>query len=302
MPLGLTMRVVGCPTPAHTRLWLPKGVSRARRAHADVWHIVGDVHYVALGLCGARTVLTIHDLNRLDQLRGFRGVLYRWLYFSLPLRRSRFVTAISAHTRDQLVKRFPFVQKKIQVIPDPLPLGFSYRPKGFNADQPRILQVGTAPHKNLERLVEAIRGRECTLHIIGRLSEGQRNTLERTSITYENQVDVSDTEIIKAYEQADLVTFVSLSEGFGMPIIEAQAIGRPVITSRLSPMREVAGEGALLVDPFSVREIRDAVDQIVKNEACRVSLIEAGLENVTRFHPNVVAEQYAELYRSVVAG
>jgi glycosyltransferase involved in cell wall biosynthesis len=212
------------------------------------------------------------------------------------------VTAISTHTRDQLVRRFPFVRGKIQVIPDPLPLGFSYRPKRFNAGRPRILQVGTAAHKNLERLLEAIQGRKCTLHVIGRLSEEQRYALERTSIACENQVDVSDTELIKAYEQADLVTFVSLSEGFGMPIIEAQAIGRPVITSRLSPMREVAGEGALLVDPFSVREIRDAVDQIIRNEDCRARLIAAGLENVNRFHPSVVAEQYAELYRMVVAG
>ena len=84
-----------------------------------------------------------------------------------------------------------------------------------------------------------------------------------------------------------------------MPIIEAQAMGRPVIVSNLPPMRAIAGAGALIVDPFDVKAIRSAVRQIVDDKSARERIIAAGLENVKRFSAETVAEQYARVYRSV---
>jgi glycosyltransferase involved in cell wall biosynthesis len=105
--------------------------------------------------------------------------------------------------------------------------------------------------------------------------------------------------MVDAYERADLVIFVSLAEGFGMPIIEAQAVGRPVIVSNLSPMKEVAGEGALAVDPFDIEAIRSAIRTVIEDGQLRHRMIAAGLENVKRFNAEVVAGQYAQLYRSI---
>jgi glycosyltransferase involved in cell wall biosynthesis len=94
-----------------------------------------------------------------------------------------------------------------------------------------------------------------------------------------------------------MVVFASLYEGFGLPILEAQAMGRPVITSNFGAMREAAGDAALLVDPYSVEEIRAAILRIKNEPQLREELVRKGRENVERFRPEAVARQYAEIYR-----
>jgi glycosyltransferase involved in cell wall biosynthesis len=96
-----------------------------------------------------------------------------------------------------------------------------------------------------------------------------------------------------------MVVFASLYEGFGLPILEAQAMGRPVITSNFGAMREAAGDGALLVDPYSVEAIREAVLRIKREPALREDLIAKGRENAERFRAEAVAARYAELYRNL---
>src|SRR5438067_1823826 len=92
LPAYIKVRVLQCPTPAHSRFWLLRGLWRAKRVGADVNHIVGDVHYVALALPGSHTIVTVHDLNHLEETTGLRKMLLRWLYFTLPLRHCHAVT------------------------------------------------------------------------------------------------------------------------------------------------------------------------------------------------------------------
>ncbi len=296
------VEVVRCETPYHSRWWLLKGVIRAYRTKAGGIDIVGEVHYVALGLPGRNTILTVLDLNHLDDLRGVKKVLYRWLYFAWPLRRCRFVTVVSEHTRERLEQVFPFVRGRVEVIACCIPAGFEASPRKFHADGARVLQVGTAPNKNLERVIEALKGLPCELHIIGRLSEMQRRLLADAQVRYQNSVNLSDEEVIQAYKEADLVVFVSLAEGFGMPIIEANAVGRPVVTSNLSPMKEVAGKAACLVDPRSPTSIREGIQRVLTDEQYRESLIQQGYVNAGRYRAETVAGQYARLYEKVAAG
>ena len=301
LPRDWELDVVHCPTPQHSSWWLLQGIARAWAKKGEVNHIVGDVHYVALGLPGSRCILTVHDFNRLDQLRGLRRLLYRWVYFSIPLKRCAIVTAISESTRDRIATEFSFASDKIFVIPNPVPEGYVSRPKPFNVNFPRILQVGTAPNKNLNRLIQAINGQPCKLRIIGLLDDEQLKFLKESEVDYQNVVNITDIEVLQEYDQADLVVFVSLAEGFGMPIIEAQAIGRPVIVSNLSPMKEVAGVGALTVDPFDVSAIRSAIRQVIEDGRFRQSIIAAGLENAERYSVNEVAGQYARMYERVAS-
>jgi glycosyltransferase involved in cell wall biosynthesis len=123
--------------------------------------------------------------------------------------------------------------------------------------------------------------------------------LESSRVDFENSVNITDAETVEAYGRADLVVFVSLAEGFGMPIIEAQAVGRPVIVSNLSPMKEVAGLGALTVDPFDIEAIRTTIRTVIEDGQVRHRIIAAGLKNVKRFNAEVVARQYALLYQSI---
>ena len=113
---------------------------------------------------------------------------------------------------------------------------------------------------------------------------------------------LKDNELVEAYRRCDMVVFASLYEGFGLPILEAQAMGRPVITSNFGAMKEAAGDGALLVDPYSVEAIRDAVLRVKREPALREELIAKGRANVERFRAGVVAERYAEIYRGMARG
>jgi glycosyltransferase involved in cell wall biosynthesis len=91
--------------------------------------------------------------------------------------------------------------------------------------------------------------------------------------------------------------FPSLHEGFGWPIIEAQACGCLVVTSRREPMMSVAGSGAILVDPL---DHCGAADEIERQWQRREYLIVQGYENVRRFDPDRFIEAYAELYERMV--
>jgi glycosyltransferase involved in cell wall biosynthesis len=111
---------------------------------------------------------------------------------------------------------------------------------------------------------------------------------------------LTDAELVEAYRRCDMVVFASLYEGFGLPILEAQAMGRPVVTSNFGAMSEAAGEGALLVDPYSVDAIRAAVIRIKNEPTLREDLIAAGLRNAAKFRADVVALRYADVYRGLV--
>jgi glycosyltransferase involved in cell wall biosynthesis len=110
---------------------------------------------------------------------------------------------------------------------------------------------------------------------------------------------LTDEELVEAYRRCDMVVFASLYEGFGLPILEAQAMGRPVITSNFGAMREAAGDGALLVDPYSVEEIRAAIMRVKNEPGLREDLVRKGRENAEKFRAEAVAARYAELYRGL---
>lgn len=101
------------------------------------------------------------------------------------------------------------------------------------------------------------------------------------------------------YIEADVMLFPSTYEGFGLPIIEAQATGRVVITSQLEPMLSVAGNAACFVDPYSVDSIRSGIQKIIESESYRNELIQKGFRNIERFQLEKVKKQYSDLYKQL---
>lgn len=274
-----------------------------RPAKADVFHITGHINYMGMVLPKDRTVLTVHDLTILDYRTGLRRTLIEKLYFTWPARRLRYITAISQETKEKLLRLTALADEKVRVIENPLLISSSgSQIKGFAAVRPTILQLGTAPNKNLERLIRAVADIPCRLRIIGQLSPEIGELLEDLRIDYENGVGLSDSEVEQAYESADIVTLCSTDEGFGLPIIEAQAKGIPVVTSDRSPMKDVAGGGAFLVDPENIESIRTGILAVINDSHLREDLVSRGRENVCRFDPSRIAEQYKTLYEEVVAG
>lgn len=265
---------------------------------ADVYHITGDVHYIALRLPSRKTVLTIHDLVFLHRRTGFKRWLLRKLFLVFPTARAARITAISQATRDEIVAEIPVLKGSIRVIHDPLIDGFNAEPlKPFNAEKPVILQIGTSPNKNVETLVEALQGLSCHLRIIG-VADSPR--LIGRPVDYSAKSKLDEFEIVDEYRNADIVTFCSTYEGFGLPIIEAQAMRKPVVTSNIPPMNDIAGEGAVLVDPNDPNAIRAAIEKIRDDAGFRQTVIEKGIENVKRFDSGGIARDCGAVYQGML--
>ncbi|HMJ07946.1 MAG TPA: glycosyltransferase, partial [Pyrinomonadaceae bacterium] len=144
---------------------------------ADIFHITGHAHHISLRLPPERTVLTVHDLGILNTRRGLRRWILKKLLFDLPVRRLNHITAISENTKRELVEQTQCAENEIRVIGDPLPASLPQQPKKFSPECPTILQVGTAPNKNLENLARALKDLNCRLRVIGSINSGQEELL-----------------------------------------------------------------------------------------------------------------------------
>jgi glycosyltransferase involved in cell wall biosynthesis len=298
---GVSWEVHRCPCPSRgvvprlRNLWAAWRAGRGR-----ICHLTGDVQYLALVLPRRGLVLTLHDCAVLHRLRGWRREVVRLLWYVWPVRRAAVVTTISAATRADLSAWLgPKLAAKIQVVPNCVGAEFVPAPKGWDSKAPVVLQVGTGWNKNFERVAEALAGLACRWWIVGPLTAAQRALLGASGVDHECLGRLSDEELVETYRQCDLLVFVSLFEGFGLPILEAQATGRPVITSARSAMPEVAGGAAVLVDPEQVSAIRAAVEQVLADPALRESLVTRGFENVRRFQAAAVASRYEMIYQNL---
>lgn len=275
---------------------------RAPWYQGQVNHITGDIHYVAYALTKQKTILTILDCVFLDYSRGLRRSLLWFFWLWLPVRRCTMITAISEATRQEILRRVACDPAKVRVIHCPVSAEFQPAPQAFNRACPRVLHIGVNRNKNLERHIDALQGLPCELVVVGKLSDAQRHCLEQSGLRYTALAGLSNAELLEQYQLCDLVLFASTYEGFGLPIVEAQAVGRPVITSNLWSMPEVAGDAACLVDPYDVASIRAGIERVCDDEDYRNGLVARGYENVQRFAVKTIAAHYAALYREVARG
>ena len=297
--MGYTPKTFEAPTYSNG-IWPRVQASLAvRRGGHHINHITGDVHFVVLALPRRGSILTVHDCGFMRHPNPLAR-WFLWLFWlKLPIAHAQVVTAISEATKAELIQFTGCNPAKIRVIPTIIKTHFSVQPKAFPASKPRILHIGTAPNKNLLRHIEAIAGIDCSFHVIGKLSAEVQQKLQAHHIDYCNEWDLTDAQVQAAYHNCDLLLFASTLEGFGMPILEAQTVGRPVVTSNSSSMPEVAGTAACLVDPLSVASIREGVQRVIQDAPYREGLIAAGFENVKRFQAETVARAYGELYGEV---
>jgi glycosyltransferase involved in cell wall biosynthesis len=288
-----------------TILGLLKNIVYAKRNKSEVNHICGDVHYLTFGLPSNNTILTVADCVMLHKYSktNFKYWFYFIFWYKLPCAKAKVIVAISDKSKAELIQLMGVPESKIKVIPPSYNQLFD-RPKQVNeyhhSELPVILVIGTAEHKNIERLIYAIKDIPCVLEIIGEIPENIRALLLKYRIGFRSYKNLSIDEVIQRYLNATLVSFVSTYEGFGMPIIEAQALKKPVVTSNISPMLEVSGGGACLVDPFDVADIKRGILQVLNNEDYRSLIIDKGTINKVKYSIELVAKEYLEIYKSVV--
>lgn len=270
------------------------------RDYKCINHITGDIYYCALALIGCKSVITYHDVVALkfNKYSPFKRKIIEWLWYRVPLKIATKVVCISDETRKELQKYTN--RSDILVVHNAIDDIFKESlPSLVNEDIKKILLIGTKKNKNLLRTFAALEGLRCKVVIIGNLDEEQVVSLERHHIDYDNKTGLSDSEIVDEYIKCDIVSFISLYEGFGMIVVEANKVGRPVICSNIPVLKEVANDSALLVNPYDVEEIREGYIQLLNNSELRNDLINKGLLNAKRFDSAQITSEWVKIYNSL---
>jgi glycosyltransferase involved in cell wall biosynthesis len=293
-------RLRPAPYPLWEQIALPRYV---RGETPAILHSTGNTGPV-LRLGPSRFVLTVHDLIFLERrpLRSWRqrlGRLYRRVIVPRAIRRANWIIVDADATRTQLVARYPSVTNRISVIGIPIAERFFTDRPAARAAQPTYIAFGGIdPRKNVDRILEAfaiVHATEPSSELIligtqGRL-DGNRAPAGVHARRY-----ISEDELLELYASASGLVYPSLSEGFGVPILEATALGIPVITSDRDPMRELAGEATILVDPENSQAIAAAMTALLRNADHYHRLADQARRRAEPYRPGRIAEQVAELY------
>jgi glycosyltransferase involved in cell wall biosynthesis len=282
-------------------------------------------HYVLPPLVRCRSVVTIHDVIHLmfpQYLPNRVAFSYaRWSITQAAQRATRVMTVSESSKRDIL--RFVDTQPaKIDVIYNAYDARFGIEPKEEDVARVRerfqlhdefVLYAGNVkPHKNLERLIDAFhlvrkRGLDhLKLVLIGDdISKyaALRRAVHRHQL--HNYVRflgyLPEDTLAVMYRLAAVFVFPSLYEGFGLPPLEAMASGTPVVTSNLSSLPEVAGDAAVLVDPYDPQAIADAIYQILVDDQLRTALRRKGLAQAASFSWEKSVRRIWDIYREIGA-
>ena len=268
------------------------------------------------------TVLVVHDLafeHYPEHLAFWAKTFYR-RYTPLYARKARRLATVSDFSKADLIKQYGITSDKIDVVYN----GFNaaYRPLSeeeknqvraqFTGGAEYLLFVGALhPRKNIERLMLAFdlfkekNPSSVKMLIVGRRA-WHTSSMERTYRRLRHRDDV----IFAGHRQIDVLpklmgaalglTYVSLFEGFGIPIIEAMQTDTPVITSNVSSMPEVAGGAALLADPFSTEQIAEAMTKLYTHKNLRQELIEKGRLQRQQFSWDATAQRLWACFEKAV--
>ena len=267
----------------------------ARRDAVDLLHCPTQRGPVR---CRVPVLVTVHDVATLRLPAAFNPWTRFYTHALLPriVRAADHVIAVSEFTASELVSVLGLQAAKITVVPNGVGPPFGH--EGDSASGDYVLAVATIePRKNLDRLAEAFASLNpgpSELRLVGAKGWG-RVHIDRSV----RQLGVvTDVELARLYRGARCFAYVPLYEGFGLPVLEAMASGTPVVASDIPPLREVAGEAAVYVDPFEPAAIARGLREA---EQRRDELVEAGLERAAAFSWKQTAEATLEVYRRVLA-
>jgi glycosyltransferase involved in cell wall biosynthesis len=231
-------------------------------------------------------------------------------------RRATKIIAISIQTKADLIKFFGIEADKIEVIyqscnnlyydriSEEQKLAIRLK---FNLPRRFILCVGTIERRKnqLAILKAVVEGKlDTTVVILGKPTEYMNeinqficDTGISSQVKFLHNTNADDLQVI--YQMAEVMVYPSFFEGFGLPVLEAQASGCPVITSNISSLPEAGGNGAIYINPNDILEISNALNKILSSEQFRNELIKKGTANAELFSEKIVAEKLMKLYREL---
>lgn len=285
-------------------LWFEWSVPAALRKYkADIF--LSQDTYMSLR-ADIPTVLVSHDIayhHFPEHIPPLPRAYYRW-FFSRYHRAATKLLAVSSSTADDIAQAYSLDRSQIKISYNACPPGFAPLDAAtrrnvaeqYSRGLPYFVYIGSLhPRKNIVRLLQAYEQyrstqppHPCMLLLIGRMAWHTDQIREALSTSpYAADIvhlsGIDHKEACRIVGAAQCLLYVSLLEGFGIPILESMAAGVPVITSNCSSMPEVAGEAAILVDPLDIAQISDAMTTIQSDQTLRKSLIQKGLARARYF-------------------
>jgi glycosyltransferase involved in cell wall biosynthesis len=279
---------------------------KLRSLGAELLH---SPHYVRPLFCTIPSVVTIHDCIHLlfpQYLPNRMAFRYARFVMGSAIRNSSIVFTVSEASRADILRFYPSTDPaKVHVVPNAIDAELLVDPGEAERERVReryqirgrfVLFAGNVkPHKNLERLIRAFARVRCQegnedlrLVVIGddvSRYASLRRTADEAGVRQEVRFFgfVPHETLAALYRMATVFAFPSLYEGFGLPPLEAMACGTPVVTSRISSLPEVVGDGALLVDPYNEDDIAQGIARVLDDEDLRARLVERGLERAASY-------------------
>jgi glycosyltransferase involved in cell wall biosynthesis len=291
----------------------------------DLLHCTGNTTPY---FCPVPVVQTLHDIIFMDPIPAGDswyqrvGNLYRRRLVPLVSSKSKAIITVSNYEKERIVSRLGIDERKIEVIYNGIneerykicndKRVLAQVQHRYSLPKKFILFLGNATgRKNPTGAIEAyVLYASKVLNPLPLVMPGLdvkfvTHTLKNLNVTYNPKQFITpgyikDEDLPHVYTLSELFLFPSLSEGFGMPVIEAMACGTPVVTSKISCMPEIAGDAALMVDPMSPPSIADGLVQILSNEDLRLEKIQDGLLNAKRFSWTNTAEKVLQVYDRVL--
>jgi glycosyltransferase involved in cell wall biosynthesis len=286
-------------------------------------HRIDLMHYPAFPplLPPAKFVMTVHDAVpwKFGETMPAKTRVYFQSTLGLWTRKSRLIITPSESSKTEIADRFGLAGDSVRVIAHGVrnslrprsPTESAVLPDRLRIDPGYALFVGTVePRKNLPLIIQAIAklragGTPCRLVVAGRLAWGR---MEVESILEKEQVKdvvfllghVSDEELASLYRNALCLVRPSLHEGFGYTIIEAMALGCPVIASDIPPHVEVMGDSGIYVSPHDVEGVANALARLLRDPLLRATLAERAVKRSEEFTWKRSAERTLEAYRDAI--
>ncbi|MDX8499315.1 glycosyltransferase family 1 protein [Mesorhizobium sp. VK4C] len=299
-------------------IWAQTTLPReAARDKIDVFW--GPAHRLPFSLDpGLSRVVTIHDLvwHHAASTMRLRGWLGDRFLMRPAILSSDKIVAVSCATADAIRMLYPHASEKLHVVYPGLTTlenGGTSVLADNGIDRDYALFVGTLePRKNLRNLLEAyaLIPESVRKNLLLVIAGGQgwrlgdlREHMVRLKIESDVRLTgyVTDSDLAALYRRAKFLAMPSLYEGFGFPIIEANAAGVPVVTSNVSSMPEVAGEAAVLVDPTNIQDISAAMGRLALDNTLRSRLAEKAPLNALRFSWRRSAAELVAVFESAMA-
>lgn len=303
------------------RIWF-QSVDMGRQYCKDAVLLTTDskVPLALPGSCMPLPLVTDLAVFRMPQVYKLSRVLLWKLQYRLLCRRAKHFLAISEFTKREMTELLRIPPENIHVIP--CAHAKTYAPmkkeearaaiaQRYQLPEKYLLFVGNSnPRKNLERMIRAfdaakeqgsfghhlvIAGEQGWKFERSKALEGVRHESEIHFIGF-----VLDEDMNALYAAADLFVFPTLYEGFGIPVLEAQACGTPVLTSGCSSLPEVGGEAAVYVDPYAVQDIAAGIVRILTDTELSGDLIQKGFANAKRFSWQASAQKLERTIEEIV--